>query len=185
MAKNSLRNKVSSLLLSREIINRKRIGGRSISFEDAKTIGVLYDATSDSDYELVKAYARNLMSYSKDVVALGYFNEKELPGSRLMKLGLDFFPKKSLNWKMRPSNPIVNNFLERSFDILILLNTHKCIPLLYTALETRATFKIGRYEKGLTGMLDFMVKEDGLSNMKNLITQINHYLMLIKNEKAK
>jgi hypothetical protein len=118
-------------------------------------------------------------------VALGYYNDKELPGSRLMKLGLDFFSKKSLNWKMCPSNPIVNNFLGRSFDILILLNTHKCIPLLYAALETKASFKIGRYEKGLTGMLDFMVIEEGVSNMKNIITHINHYLMLIKNENTK
>lgn len=183
MAKNGLRNKVSSLLLNREMHHRTRTNGKSLSFENAKSIGILYDATSDSDYELVKAYARNLMAFSKDVVALGFYNDKELPGSRLMKLGLDFFAKKSLNWKMRPSNPIVNNFLERPFDILILLNTHKSIPLLYITLETKATFKIGRYEKGLTGMLDFMVKEEGLSNMKNLITQINHYLMLIKNEK--
>ncbi|MFM7767326.1 MAG: DUF6913 domain-containing protein, partial [Bacteroidota bacterium] len=82
MAKNGLRNKVSSLLLNREINNRKRLAGKSLSFEHAKSIGILYDATNDSDYELVKAYARNLMSYSKDVVALGYYNDKELPGSR-------------------------------------------------------------------------------------------------------
>lgn len=183
MAKNGFRNRVSSLLLRREILKRKRTNTRSSSFENVKSIGILYDATDDKDFELVKAYTRNLMTHSKEVVALGYYGENELPGKRLMKLGLDFFAKKALNWKMRPSNPIVNNFINKPFDVLLLLNTHKCIPLVYAAMESKASFKIGRYESGLTGLLDFMVKDDGKPGMKELLNHINHYLMLIKNEK--
>jgi hypothetical protein len=181
MAKNGLRNKISGFLLNREIQRKRRTQGKSQTFEKAKSIGILYDATDDHDYELMKAYTRNLMSYSKEVVALGYYNAMELPNTRFMKLGLDFFTKKSLNWRMRPSNPIVNNFTNRSFDILILFNTSKCIPLLYIAHEVKAGFKIGRYDKSSTGLLDFMVKDTGAVNLKDLITNVNHYLMLIKN----
>lgn len=185
MAKNGLQNKISGFLLNREIQKRRRIQGKSLTFETAKSIGILYDATDDHDYELMKSYVRNLMSYSKDVVALGYYNAMELPSTRFMKLGLDFFTKKSMNWRMRPSNPIVNNFIAKPFDILILFNTNKCIPLFYIAHEVRAGFKIGRYDKNSTGLLDFMVKdtgtENGTVNLKDLITNVNHYLMLIKN----
>lgn len=183
MAKNGFRNRISSVLLRREILRRKRTNTRSISFENIKSIGILYDATDDQDFELVKSYARNLMSHSKEVVALGYYGENELPGKRLMKLGLDFFAKKAVNWKMRPSNPIINNFIIRPFDVLILLNNHKCIPLVYIAMESKSSFKIGRFEAGLTGLLDFMVKADENPKMKDLLNHVNHYLMLIKNEK--
>jgi ABC-type uncharacterized transport system substrate-binding protein len=183
MAKNAFRNRISGILLHREIQRRKRTNIRSFSFENIKSIGILYDATDDHDFELVKAYTRNLMSHSKEVVALGFYGENELPAKRLMKLGLDFFAKKALNWKMRPSNPIVNNFIGKSFDVLILLNTHRCIPLVYAAMESKASFKIGRFESGLTGLLDFMVKDEGKTTMKDLLNHVNHYLMLIKNEK--
>ena len=182
MAKNGLRNKISGFLLNREIQRKRRTKGKSVTFNTAKSIGILYDATDDHDYELMKAYVRNLMSYSKDVVALGYYNSMELPNTRFMKLGLDFFTKKSLDWRMRPSNPIVNNFINRPIDILILFNTNRCIPLMYIAHEVKAGFKIGRYDKNMTGVLDFMVKESNPIQLKELITNVNHYLMLIKND---
>jgi len=183
MTKSGFQNKVAGFILNHEINKKRRVQGKTFSFDSAKTIGILYDATNDHDYELMKAYVRNLMSFSKDVMALGYYNQKELPNTRFMKLGLDFFTKKALNWKLRPSNPIVNNFIKKPIDILILFNTNKCIPLLYIAHEVKASFKIGKYDKGCTGLLDFMIKDPDQSNLKDLIKNINHYLMLIKNEK--
>jgi len=97
MAKIDLKASVSGILFHNEINKKKRLPGRTLSFEKAKKIGILYDATSETDYELMKNYVRKLMSYSKDVVALGFYNENELPNTRFMKLGLDFFTKKSLN----------------------------------------------------------------------------------------
>ena len=177
-----LRYKISDYLLQKEIRNSKR-NTNVISFADAKSIGILYDATADADYELVKNYVKDLRSVSKDVLALGFFNSKELPGTRYMKLGLDFFTRSSLNWRMKPGNQIINNFIKKDFDILICLNLVKSIPLCYISSMTMARFKIGKYDNQSCKIFDFMIKTEDTPNLQQLITQVNHYLKLIRNEK--
>ena len=94
--KQQLRYKISDYLLQQEIKKSSR-STKVVPFSKAKSIGILYDATIDKDYELIKNYVKDLRGASKDVLALGFFDSKELPGTRFMKLGLDFFTRKSLN----------------------------------------------------------------------------------------
>src|SRR5260221_5293803 len=71
-----------------------------VSFDDAKKIGMLYDATEDGDYETVKQYVKLLRGDHKEVLALGYVDRKELSRNQFSQLGLDFFTKKNLRWNM-------------------------------------------------------------------------------------
>ena len=84
---------------------------------------------------------------------------------------------------MKPSNAIIQNFIGRKADMLILFNTHRSIPLLYIAHATKATFKIGRYDKSCYGILDFMIKMESPFDLKKMMGHVGHYLQLIKNEK--
>lgn len=177
-----LRYKISDYLLQREIKKSTR-KPTLVPFSHAKSIGILYDATIDNDYELVKSYVKDLRGTSKDVLALGFFDNKELPGTRFMKLGLDLFTRKSLNWKMKPNHPIVNSFLNKEFDILICLSLDKSIPLRYVSSMTKASFKIGKYDPQCEGIYDFMIKVEGKPTLRQMIEQVNHYLNLIRNEK--
>jgi len=180
--KGNIRNKLSGYLVQREIRSAHRKTD-VVGLENAKTIGILYDATSDKDYEMIKNYVRQLMSHSKEVVALGFINKNELPASRFMKLGLDFFTKKSLNWKLKPYNQIVTNYINKEVDILIFFNIERSIPLAYIAHQVNARFKIGKYDEIYAGLFDFMIKVDNGTGLKQMIDQVNHYLNLIKNEK--
>ncbi|MBL0342060.1 MAG: hypothetical protein IPP71_14715 [Bacteroidetes bacterium] len=177
-----LKHKISDYLLRKEIKNNQR-KGEVVSFSEANNIGILYDATEDKDYELIKNYVKEMRSPSKEVLSLGYFNRKELPNTRFMKLGLDFFTQKSLNWRMRPNNAIVQSFINRNFDILICLNLESSIPLEYVSSMTHAKFKIGRFNGKNSNIYDFMIKVEGKTTLKQMIDQVNHYLNLIKNEK--
>jgi hypothetical protein len=149
----------------------------------ARQIGIIYDATRDTDYELVKNYVRGMMKDSREVVALGYVDSNEMPADRYMKLGLDFFTRKSLNWRMKPKNAIVSSFLKREFDILICLTTVPSIPIRYVTALANARFKIGRYENSGTDIFDFMVKVEPNTGLKPLIEQVDHYMKMISNEK--
>src|SRR4051812_36771824 len=94
-----------------------------VSFEDANSIGVLYDATDERNSESVKNYVKSIRSnFKKDILAMGYVDKKVLPQSQFAQFGLDFFTRKDLNFKMIPSNPVINNFIKEKFDILINLN---------------------------------------------------------------
>ena len=180
--KEQFRYKISNYLLQQEVRNSKRQAA-VISFSDARSIGILYDATQDQDYELIKNYVKDLRGFSKDVLALGYYNRRELPGTRYMKLGLDFFTQKALNWKHKPSHPIVTNFINREFDILICMNLDRSIPIRYVASMAKAQFKIGIYDPQCERIFDFMIKVEEKPSLKILVDQVNHYIKLIKNEK--
>lgn len=173
-------NYVNYLFL-REFRNQKR-NFKSVTFDEAKTIGILYNATSEKNYEIVKQFVKEIRAQQKDVMALGYIDKREIPDMRYAKLGLDFFTRKAVNWKMKPKHPSVNNFINSDFDILINLNTEKCIPLKYISAMTRAKFKVGRFDKKNILFCDLMIKVGETMGLKDFIEQITHYLKLLKHD---
>jgi len=110
-------------------VSQPRKHKQVISFEQAKKIGMLYDATNEQDYEMVKQYIKGIRSDHKEVFALGYVDKKQLPVSQFAQLGLDFFTKKDLRWNMIPDSLEIRNFINEQFDILINLNEGNCFPL--------------------------------------------------------
>ncbi len=151
-----------------------------VSMEDARNIGILYDATDEGNYEVVTQYLRFLRNKQKEVKTLGFVDKKELPQNKFAKLGIDFFTKKHLNWQLIPTHPLVNNFINENFDILINLSVDKCFPLQYISAVSKAKFRVGRYELGHTNYYDLMINIETDSTLKNFIEQIDHYLNLVK-----
>jgi hypothetical protein len=179
----ALKHKAANYFFYREMQKHHRTT-RTISFNDARTIGILYDATVERNYEIVKAYVKHLRDdFKKDVLALGFFNGPELPPMRFSKLGLDFFTSKNLNWHFKPSHPMISKFVNVNFDYLICLNVDKCMPLKYISAATKAGFKIGRYEKGLAGLYDFMISVKGNVTLPQFIDLVNNYLKHIGKNK--
>lgn len=151
-----------------------------VSILDAKKIGILYDATDGENYEVVTQYLRFLRNKQKEVKTLGFVDKNQLPQNQFAKLGIDFFTKKHLNWQMIPRHPLVNNFINENFDILINLSIDKCFPLQYISAVSKAQFRVGRYELDHTYYYDLMINIEPKSTLKSFIQQIDHYLNLIK-----
>ncbi|MEO5571269.1 MAG: hypothetical protein ABIT08_00495 [Bacteroidia bacterium] len=154
---------------------------KSVPFSEAKTIGILYDATNERDYELVKKFVKEIREQKKDVLALGYYNAKELPNMRYVKLGLDFFTKKSLNWHLKPNQAAISNFINAKFDILINLTIEKNFPLKYIFAKTKAKFKIGKYDKKNAAYYDMMIQTDENVSLGKFIELTVHYLNQLRN----
>ena len=78
----AIKQKAASYLFYREL-QRQHHQPRTTSFSNARTIGILYDATIERNYEIVKAYVKHLRDdFKKDVLALGYYDGNELPPMR-------------------------------------------------------------------------------------------------------
>src|SRR3954462_2404196 len=96
-----IRAKLGNLRFSKEVA-RVKCERQTISFDEAKKIGLLYDATEDKDYEAIKQYVKSIRAQQKDVMALGFVDRKVLAQNQFSQLGLEFFSKKDLNWQMIP-----------------------------------------------------------------------------------
>ncbi len=159
-------------------LDRKR---EVISFDDASKIGILYEATDERDSDAIKNYVKNIRTnFKKDIFAIGYVDKNILSKNQFAQVGLDYFTRKDLNFSLRPTNTVVNNFINEEFDILINLHAGKCYPLMYISALSKARFRVGRFSSTNSLYYDMMVKVSGDPPIKTVIDEIEHFLRLIK-----
>ncbi|MBP7168154.1 MAG: hypothetical protein KBB64_10845 [Bacteroidia bacterium] len=182
--KKTFRQKIARYLFLKEY-GQHESQKKLITFNDAKSIGILYDSTNEKDFELIRKYVKDIReNHHKEVLALGYYDQKELPAMRFAKLGLDFFTRKDLNWYYKPIAPVVKNFVQKDFDILIDLHTGNSITFRYIVASSKARFKIGKYDRFSTPFYDFMISIQENTGQQQFIDQINHYLKSFRNDHA-
>lgn len=180
--KKPLRIKIAGYLFRREF-GKQNVQRKLITFEKANSIGIIYDSTDEKDFEMVRKYVKEIREqHHKDVLALGFYDQKELPPMRFSKLGLDFFTKKDLNWYYKPMAPVVKNFAIKEFDILLDLHTGNSIPFQHIVASSKAKFKIGKYDRKATAFYDFMISMPENTGLRQLIEQVNHYLKSLRDD---
>jgi effector-binding domain-containing protein len=179
----NIKNAFGNYFLKREMGGLVR--DRSIlSLEDAKTIGIIFEASNKEEFELVRKYVLYLRELKKKVKAIGYFSEGPTPETATSKLEFDFFSKKDLSWYNKPSDKFVSNFIKEDYDILIDLNIHNHFALRYIAGISKARFKVGRHQEGDDYIYDLMLESTNGKGLKFFLRQVDTYLGMLnkKNE---
>ena len=174
-----LRGILANLRFRRELDQNKN-GHQTVSFDSAKKIGLLYDATEQKDFEIVKEYVKSVRSRQKDVLALGYVDKKELPQNQFAQLGLDFFTRKDLNWQHFPQSLEVANFIKEPFDIVLNLSDNSVFPLRYIAAVSKAKFRVGRFDETSVPCYDMMIETTPGMELKQFISRAEEFLVKIK-----
>ncbi|MGD2033497.1 MAG: hypothetical protein PVF73_00465 [Bacteroidales bacterium] len=134
--------------------NKRQV--KACNINNAKTIGILFNATHQISFEIVKEMVKNLSVRKNKIDVLGYVDSKNLIDHYLYRKGFEFFTRKQLNWYYKPVDEFVNIFIEKKFDILINLSLDEPYPIQYIAALSKAKFKVGKYSKE-NEYLDFMI----------------------------
>ena len=163
-------------------VEKVKFKRQATGFDEAHKIGLLYDATDEQDYEVIKSYVKSIRNERKDVLALGYVDKRELPKNQFAQYGLDFFTRKNLNWHLIPCNPIVTNFINEPFDILINLSSNSCFPLRYIAATSHARFRVGRFDKKSTFCYDLMINAKSNTSIQDFLKLADNYIRIIKSK---
>ena len=150
-----------------------------LNLNEAKTIGIVFDATLKEDFDLVKKYIVYLKEMKKRVKAIGFFNQKGIPEMAYSKLEYDFFSLKNLTWYNAPDNIYVQNFIEDKYDVLLDLNIKDLFPLRYISSLSKARFKVGKKSERNTSIFDMMIELDGSKNLKFFMRNVDTYLFII------
>lgn len=171
------KQKVGKWVFQRELKTNKRTK-EVCNLDNAQSIGILYDATSEEQIKMVKPFVSYFFDLKKDVKALGYVNSKQLSFHHTPKLQYDFFYQKDLNWYYKPQNYIIDNFVKKEYDILINLCDSSIIPIKYLVASSIAHFKIGIHEQNYE-IYDLMISLKDDKSMEKLMHEIKHYINLI------
>jgi len=179
-----LKSIVGSYILSGDVKSLRR-DKMFVNMQDAKSVGIIFEATDAGDFELVKKYITYLREMKKRVKAIGFYNQKNIPAMTYSKLEYDFFCQKDLNWYNAPDNIYVKNFIQEKFDIVLDLNLNDLFPLCYISSLSRATFKVGKKSDRNNSIFDLMIETDEKKGLKYFLRNIDTYLFIINNKQDK
>ncbi len=156
---------------------KKKAGGtqrkkRVCNINQAKSVGILYEATQMVSFEIVKDLVKSLTRKDLKISALGYVDSKHLIDHYLYRKGFTFISKNNLNWYGKPVSENVDEFVSIPFDILINLSLDYSYPIQYITALSKASFKVGIFSPGqefLDMMIDLEKEKKNIENVKNEI----------------
>ncbi|MGB1315800.1 MAG: DUF6913 domain-containing protein [Chitinophagales bacterium] len=160
--------------LNKKVKSTANIQREMINIQDAKNIGVLYNASNPKDVMVVSQFAEKLKQEGKQVFVLGFHNVKSKED-----LGEKIFEKSSVNFFGIPATPKIDGFQKIKLDILICAFKDECLPLEYIAATSKATFRVGAFSKNKINFYELMVNIDAKENLHYLLQQILHFLKVI------
>lgn len=175
-----IQERLGSILLSLRTSRNDRTP-KVYTFENAKTIGIIYNAVDKDTHQRVANFAEYLSKthIGIKVSMLGYLTMPELEKCLPTTVPTDYFTFDEFTWSGRLQRGKAYDFSKKRFDILLDLTTETTFPISYVQLLSKASYKVGRY-------IEDDLRHDLLIDIKNentiayLITQINVYLTKIK-----
>ena len=151
------------------------------NFETAKTAGILFTPSNQISFEQIKQFLSYLSHYKLQIYVLGYIDAKIIPESFLFWKGINLFSRKELSWAMVPKSPVVTDFIDRPFDLLLDLSLTDAFPVEYITRLSKSKFKVGRLTQTHTG-LDLMFDIRNEKKLENYLEHIKNYLNLINKQ---
>ena len=163
--------------LNKKLRTYKRIR-ESHNLETAKTAGILFTPTDQASFEQIKQFLTYLGNYKLQIYVLGYIDAKIIPESFLFWKGINLFSRKELSWAMVPNTPVVTDFIDKPFDLLLDLSLENFFPVEYIARLSKSKFKIGRFTESHSGY-DLMFDIEKEKSLDAYLGYIKQYLNLI------
>ena len=146
-----------------------------MAIANAKSIGILYDATHTNQVNTVKKFVEALKVQGKSVTLFGFYNKKKLPADQHNSKSNEIISRTDLNWYGLPKKNVYAMMANEPFDLLLNLCTWHCIPLLVISASSKAKFRIGKYFSDALNFFDLMLNIENNAPLENFLTQIEDF----------
>jgi len=161
--------------LLKQELSRHRVRRCSTVLDDAHRIGVLFDASQLEQKQVVLDFVANLREEGKSVNLLA-FVDRSLKGKNQP---FATFSNKDLDWALRPQSSVVNDFLGKPFDLLLIFSQKEIVPVEYIAAMSQARFRVGMASEK-TYCYDLMIDAPKAGGLQAFINQVVFYLKKMK-----
>jgi hypothetical protein len=178
----SIKEKLATISLQNELKATKRVVAFN-NFDSATTVGFIFDATDRGKYQLSRDFIDFVEKLNNRVFGIGFASNSDQIAYFPYKQGIDYFGLNEKNWYGKPSNPVIKDFLKRNFDILVDLSLSDLFLTQYLFSLSNAKFKITN-KGSKTKHADFVIEINNSEKLDVYITQIKHYLKVIKGKQV-
>jgi hypothetical protein len=172
----------------REKIAQKRLKNVQItsrhvsltSFEQARSVLVLFNATNIADFEYINEFIKELNHKKIFFQAVGFSDANLVPEVFQMRASTYVFSRKEQTYFFLPPQEICDKIAQQAFDIVVNLDLNRSFPLYYLSAIARCNFKIG-CGKDFESCFDLMLSLDSDASVSYFIDQLKKYLNILKN----
>jgi len=150
-------------------------------FKNVKSFLLLFDASTEENYQLIHSIVNDLKDANKIVRTIGYVPWKHAPHYCLTKLSWDFITSKNIHFTGIPKVQFVEEVILENFDVLIDFTTEEIKPLQYIASLSMAKLKVTSVQSN-NKIFDFVIA-DKTFTYKKFFNEFKLYLDMFTNEK--
>lgn len=145
-----------------------------MNIKNANDIAIIFDATNTDQTAVVNQFADSLKGMKKKIHLFGYY---DIPKPAI-NFNFPYFNKENLNWHLVPQGILVDEFIQRKFDILINASVEESLPLEYISAFSNALYRVGLYNPAKLFCYDLMIdmKE---KNLKKMTEEVKYYLNVV------
>ncbi len=176
-------NKIAARYIQKHLDAPREVVASNL--QQAKTIGIIYNASDKVNYLEYKRLANLISEYNPkaEMKALGWYRGKRKPEFLSKSTVSSFFGKSDYGtfYKPKKSAKELNLFIETPFDVLIDLTRNDIFPLRRVLAMSKARFKVGQFTERNEPFYEFMIK---CKTAKEFISQAVYYLKLINKDAA-
>jgi hypothetical protein len=174
-----IRLKTGNSILSKKLGKVRRKSFYS-NISRIKSIGIVWDASKSEDFINLSRFHQQMNERGINVNILGYYPGKELPNQYTALRYLTCFRKQEINLFYVPVSSETERFINTIFDILIDVNFEKSFPLYYISSLSKASFKVGLFDKEAdSSTFDLMIELKKPVHIEEYLSNVVHYLEMI------
>jgi hypothetical protein len=167
-----LRQFVFRNTLNKKLSSARKPSGKKVSFETAKTIGLLFDANDLNTRNIVLKYGASLKKQGKRVTWLGFLDNKH----DTENYTFDYYNLKNIDWAQRAKGEHVDEFVNQPFDILIAAMLKSSQHAEFIAATSKASIKAGPIPDYVPEAFDVMIDYKTGTDLPEFLKQIESLL---------
>jgi hypothetical protein len=179
------RLKIGRAILAKKAAKNKR-GVFYSNFGNVRKIGIVWDASKPLGFSHLSRFHQKMQEIGIEVMIFGYFPGKNLPDQYTAIRYFRCIKKDEINSIYHPDSSEYRSFINTPFDILIDINFDNQFPLQCVTSLSKARFKVGLYDPASKNPAsDLMIELKKPVDIDNYLSQIIHYLEMIKDKNLK
>lgn len=153
------------------LLSKNQSLGNTASYQDAKSIGILFTQADRNKYLAIKNLAKRFKNDGKQVEVLCYLEK----GGENYDFLYDYITSNDISLWGKMQSVSALKFAKNTYDYLFYLDLKQNLYLENVLAMTKACCRIGFYKQENDGLLDLMININGKRSMEEAIDQVLYY----------
>lgn len=159
---------------TRALVKHSKVARGSISYDKAKSIGVIFSIDDQSKHETIKKFINQLHKDGKKVQVLAFLPK----GKDNFEFMYDFFTLKDISMWGNFTADQVTNFANQPFDYLFYIDDTSHPVIRNILAMSNAKCRVGKFIDDNSAFCELMIRTEN-GSIQNLVNEMYRYTKIL------